>query len=113
MYDKNNVFYKILKSEIPADKIYEDEFVLSFYDIYPKSKIHALVIPKNLYRNFYDFMQRATSYEQNYFFSSIAKIVEILGIEKSGFRLISNTGVDAHQEVDHFHVHILGGAPIG
>ncbi len=50
-YDNNNIFAKILRGEVPCDKIYEDEYVLSFYDVNPQKKIHALVIPKGKYTN--------------------------------------------------------------
>ena len=62
-YDDNNVFAKILRGEIPCKKIYEDEFVLSFYDINPQKKIHALVIPKGKYIDLDDFSKNASSEE--------------------------------------------------
>ena len=62
-YDKNNIFAKILRGEIPCKKIYEDKFVLSFYDVNPQKKIHALVIPKGKYVNLDDFTINASSEE--------------------------------------------------
>ena len=62
-YDDNNIFAKILRGEIPCKKIYEDKFILSFYDINPQKKIHALVIPKGKYLDLDDFSQNATNEE--------------------------------------------------
>ena len=62
-YDNNNIFAKILRGEIPCDKIYEDDFVLSFYDINPQKKIHALVIPKGKYIDLDDFICNASKDE--------------------------------------------------
>ncbi|MDR1361848.1 MAG: HIT domain-containing protein [Holosporaceae bacterium] len=109
MYDKNNVFYKILQSEIPAKKIYEDELVLSFYDINPACRVHAIVIPKKSYVDFHNFVKTATSDEVGHFFAAVAKVADMLEISNSGYRIVSNVGEDSGQEVPHFHVHILGG----
>ncbi|MDR2107498.1 MAG: histidine triad nucleotide-binding protein [Holosporaceae bacterium] len=109
MYDKNNIFHKILRSEIPAKIIYEDDTVLSFHDINPVSKIHALVITKGLYSDFPDFIARASAEEVKHFFAAVAKVAEILGVSESGYRILSNAGPDSGQEVPHFHLHILGG----
>jgi diadenosine tetraphosphate (Ap4A) HIT family hydrolase len=109
MYNKENVFYKILKSEIPARIIYENDVALSFYDIRPLKKIHALVITKNLYSNFEDFTANASGQEMKDFFIAVSKVAEMLGVSNTGYRVLSNNGPDAGQEVEHFHVHILGG----
>lgn len=112
MYNKNNIFYKILKSEIPCNKIFENEVCLAFYDVNPQCKIHALVITKGLYQNFGDFVINANEKEIKAFMESVKKVVDILGITDSGYRILTNTGRDAGQEVKHFHVHILGGEKI-
>lgn len=109
MYNKDNVFYKILASEIPAKKIYENDVALAFYDINPICKIHALVITKGLYRNFSEFATAVSAAEIQKFAETITKVVEILGIAETGYRLVTNTGENSGQEVEHFHVHILGG----
>jgi diadenosine tetraphosphate (Ap4A) HIT family hydrolase len=103
------VFYKILQFEIPAKKIYENDVALAFYDINPICKIHALVITKGLYKNFSEFVTAAPAEEVKTFFTTIAKVAEILGIVESGYRLVSNLGSDSGQKVEHFHFHILGG----
>ena len=108
-YDTNNVFAKILRKEIPNKTVYEDEYVLAFYDINPKAKIHVLVIPKGSYIDFQDFIQHATESEKTGFFNGILKTVHTLNLEQSGYRMIFNTGKDSGQEVPHLHAHILAG----
>lgn len=112
MYNKDNVFFKIINKEISANIIYENDTVIAFNDINPKSKIHILVITKNLYTDFSDFVQNATDQEIQKFNRSINKVIQKLKLDKTGYRLISNMGSDAKQEVPHFHVHILGGEPL-
>ena len=118
-YDKNNIFAKILRGEIPlkqSEKIYEDEFVLSFYDINPKKKVHALVIPKGEYINLDDFSKRASEKEIVGLIKGINKVAEKLGISingGAGYRVIANIGEDGGQEVPHLHFHLLGGEKIG
>ena len=118
-YDKNNIFAKILRGEIPLkdnEKIYEDEFVLSFYDINPKKKIHALVIPKGEYINLDDFSKRASEKEIVGLIKGINKAAEKLGISinsGAGYRAIANIGEDGGQEVPHLHFHLLGGEKVG
>ena len=118
-YDKNNIFAKILRGEIPlkqSEKIYEDEFVLSFYDINPKKKVHALVIPKGVYINLDDFSKRASEKEIVGLIKGINKVAEKLGISingGAGYRVIANIGEDGGQEVPHLHFHLLGGEKVG
>ena len=107
-YDTNNVFAKILRKEIPNKTVYEDEFVLAFYDIAPKAKIHVLVIPKGAYIDFQDFIEHASQTEQKGFFQGILMTAKTLNLT-NGHRLVINTGKDSGQEVPHFHVHILAG----
>jgi len=113
-YDNNNIFAKILRNEIPCDKVYEDEYVLAFRDINPKTTIHVLVIPKGAYQDFDDFSRKASAEEMARFFKAVATIArDQLGPDQDGYRLIANTGANGGQEVPHFHVHILGGEPVG
>jgi len=112
-YDKNNIFAKIIRGEIKAQKIYEDDHVLAFNDISKASPIHALVIPKGEYENFSDFNNKASDLEISYFFKKVAEISRNLDLDNSGFRIITNNGSDAHQTVKHFHVHILAGKKLG
>ena len=115
-YEDNNIFAKILRGEIPCKKIYEDEFVLSFYDINPQKKIHALVIPKGKYIDLDDFCKNASSNEMVGVFKGIEAVAKKLSISNDkgkGYRALTNIGSDGGQEVPHLHVHILGGEPIG
>ncbi len=112
-YDPNNVFAKILRHEIPAKVIYEDAHVLAFYDAFPKTKQHAIIIPKGEYTSAYAFSQQASAEEQSAFWQAIHKVVDALGLANSGFRLLANHGADAHQEVPHFHMHVCGGQDLG
>ena len=112
-YDDNNIFAKILRGEIPCDKIYEDDHVLAFKDINPQAPVHVLVIPKGAYETMADFGSNASEAEIVAFYRAVSKISEDLGVAENGFRAISNVGSDGCQEVPHFHMHILAGAKIG
>jgi histidine triad (HIT) family protein len=112
-YDKNNIFAKIIRGEIPANKVYEDEKVLAFHDISRAAPTHVLVIPKGEFVNFSDFTSKASAEEISNFFKKVSEIAKLLKAEESGFRLISNIGSNAHQTVPHFHVHILAGKKLG
>ena len=112
-YDDNNIFAKILRGEIPCKKIYEDKFVLSFYDINPQKKIHALVIPKGEYIDLDDFNKRASDKEIVELYKAVSHVSNLLGVSKNGYRVLSNIGSDGGQEVPHLHFHIFGGEKIG
>jgi len=112
-YDDQNIFAKILRGEIPCDKVYEDDYVLAFNDIGPKAPVHILVIPKGAYVSIEDFGAHASAEEIQGFFAAVAKITSEHGLSENGYRSIANTGDHGGQEVAHFHLHILGGAPIG
>jgi len=112
-YDRNNVFAKILRGEIPCQKVLEDAHVLAFRDIKPQAPAHVLVIPKGKYISIADFGAKASPEEITGFFRAVAHIAKQVGVEDTGYRLISNAGPDSHQEVPHFHVHILGGRKLG
>ena len=113
MYDNNNIFSKIIDGKIPCKKIYEDKHVLFFEDINPVSKVHILGIPKVKCVDFSDFVLNYDQTTVANFFQKIDVVIEKLGIRDSGYRIISNSGVDGGQEVPHFHIHILGGEKIG
>jgi diadenosine tetraphosphate (Ap4A) HIT family hydrolase len=112
-YDSDNIFAKIIRGEIPSKKVYEDDHVLAFHDAFPKAKVHVLVVPKGEYSSFDDFMSRANSKEIEAFFKTVGKIARDLGLYEEGYRLLVNHRVHAGQEVFHFHMHILGGEPLG
>lgn len=108
-YDINNPFAKIIRGELPADKVYEDDNIIAFYDIAPVAPIHVVVISKKHAKNYLEFIETSSSEEISHFFSKINHIVDILGLTKNGFRLVSNTGKEGGQSVPHFHMHIIGG----
>ena len=115
-YDKNNIFAKILRGEIPCNKIYEDEFVLSFHDINPQKKIHALVIPKGKYINLDDFSLNASPEEMVGLIKGINIVANKLGISTEvgeGYRALANISDDGGQEVPHLHFHLFGGEKVG
>lgn len=113
MYDNQNIFAKIIQGKIPAEKVYEDEKVLAFHDINPQAPVHILVIPKKKVISFHDFTEEGSPDEIAYFFKKIQEITEQQGLDADGYRLITNHGTHAGQEVPHFHVHILGGKKLG
>lgn len=111
MYDKNNVFAKIVRGEIPSKKVFENEYAMSFYDVNPMSEKHVLVVPKGEYENVLDFVRNATPDEQAGFWACFAKTAEMLGINGE-FNIFANAGVDAplfDQSVFHFHLHLIAG----
>ncbi len=111
-YDPGNVFARILRGEIPNKTVFENEHALAFHDVRPQAPVHVLVIPKGPYLDLLDFAANATAVEQAGFLAAVAEVCRIAGVE-DGFRAIANSGPNAHQEVPHFHVHILGGRPLG
>ena len=112
-YDPANVFARILRGEIPARRVHEDEFALAFHDIAPQAPVHVLVIPKGAYVSNADFTANATEAEIAGFWRAVGKVARDLGLEEGGYRILSNMGEDGGQEVPHFHVHIFGGRRIG
>ncbi|MEM7617014.1 MAG: HIT domain-containing protein [Pseudomonadota bacterium] len=113
-YDTNNIFAKIINKEIPAEIIYEDDDVIAFNDIAPAAPIHVLVIPKQNYCSFNDFMAQPDTEKIAIFFQKIRMIAnDILKINETGYRLITNHGTNASQTVFHFHVHIISGKRLG
>ena len=115
-YDNNNIFAKILRGEIPCKKIYEDDFVLSFYDINPQKKIHVLVIPKGKYIDLDDFSEKATSEEIVGLLKGINTVAKKLGVSVDigkGYRALTNISDHGGQEVPHLHFHLFGGERVG
>jgi histidine triad (HIT) family protein len=112
-YDRNNVFARILRGEIPCNKVYEDEHVLAFHDINPQAPTHVLVIPKGEYVSLDDFAEKASAAEFAALVRALGRIAREQGVAESGYRILANTGAAAHQEVPHFHVHLFGGRDLG
>ena len=112
-YERNNIFARILRGEIPCNKVYEDAHVLAFHDISLQSPTHVLVIPKGEYVSFDDFSQNASAEEIAALVRAVGRIAREQGVAESGYRILANTGPAAHQEVQHFHVHLFGGRDLG
>jgi len=112
-YDTENIFAKILRGEIPCDKVYEDDTVLAFRDINPQAPVHLLVIPKGSYESLDDFSDNASDAEIVGFFRAVGTVAREAGAVDAGYRFLANNGPDAHQEVAHFHVHVFAGRDLG
>ncbi len=111
-YDPQNVFARILRGEIPCKKVHETAHTLSFHDIAPQADVHVMLIPKGPYVSMDHFARDASAEEQLDFFKAFSELCDMLPVEK-GFRAIANSREHSHQEVPHFHLHILGGHPLG
>lgn len=112
-YDPTNIFARILRGEIPAKTVYEDEFALAFHDIAPQAPVHVLVIPRGAYVSWADFSANAGDAEIAGFVRAVGTVARQLGLDEPGYRLLANAGPHSHQEVPHLHVHIFGGRPLG
>jgi diadenosine tetraphosphate (Ap4A) HIT family hydrolase len=112
-YDDANIFARILRGEIPAKKVFEDEHALAFHDIAPQAPVHVLVIPKGRYVSVADFATGATAEEIAGFWRAVARVAKDLGLEAPGYRVLMNMGADGGQEVPHYHVHLFGGRALG
>lgn len=112
-YDDSNIFARILRGEIPAKPVYQDDYAMAFYDIAPKAPVHVLVIPKGKYVSIADFGAYASPEEITGFYRAVSKIAADLDLVTGGFRSIANTGLNGGQEVPHFHIHLLGGHAMG
>jgi histidine triad (HIT) family protein len=112
-YDRTNVFARILRGEIPCTKVFEDEHVLAFRDINPQAPMHVVVIPKGEYVSVDDFSQQGSAAEHAAFLRAIGLIAKQEGVAGGGYRIIANHGKAAHQDVPHFHLHIVGGRDLG
>ena len=113
VYDSNNVFAKILRGEAKAKVVYENEHVLCFEDIFPKSKVHILIIPKNEYSDIYEFSKNASIQEKESIFLAFEVLIDLFRLDKKGCRIITNPRSDGRQEVMHLHFHFLGGQDVG
>src|SRR3954447_8851922 len=112
-YDDNNIFARILRGELPANKVYEDEHVLAFHDINPLAPVHILVIPKGAYVSWDDFSRKASDAEMAALVRATGNIAREAGLVEAGYRVLANTGSNAGQDVPHLHLHIFAGRPLG
>lgn len=106
------IFCKIIKGEIPSNKVYEDDEILAFYDINPATPIHILVIPKK-HIDCIAHLNKEDEALVGKIYGVINKIAEEKGFKEQGFRVIVNSGKDGGQEVMHLHFHILAGRKLG
>ncbi|MBF0152793.1 MAG: histidine triad nucleotide-binding protein [Magnetococcales bacterium] len=106
------IFCKIARKEIPSQIVYEDDWVVAFYDINPQVPVHLLVIPRKHYASLDSFTE-ADREMAGHLLERTAHVARELGLAESGYRVSINTGTHGGQEVFHIHVHILGGRPIG
>ena len=112
-YDDQNVFARILRDEIPSRRVYEDEWAVAFHDVAPQAPVHILVIPRGRYVALADFLATAADAEIAGFFRAVGKVARDFGLERTGYRVLSNMGPHSGQEVPHLHVHLFGGGPLG
>lgn len=112
-YDDRNIFAKILRGEIPCDKVYEDDYAFAFRDINPQTPVHVLVVPKGRFVDMDDFTANASAEEIEGFFRALGRVARDLGCVEGGYRTLTNNGRDAHQEVPHLHFHIFAGKNLG
>ncbi len=112
-YDPGNIFARILRGEIPCNKVYEDDWALAFHDINPQAPLHVLVIPKGAYVSWDDFSAHAPAEEIAGFVRAVGAVAREAGLVEPGYRLLANIGQHGHQEVPHLHVHVFAGRPLG
>ena len=111
-YDENCIFCKIIKGEIPSNKVYEDDLCYAFRDINPQAPTHILVVPKTHITSCAE-IDDSNAALVGHIFTAIANIARQEGLTERGFRVISNSGKDAGQTVPHLHFHILAGKDMG
>ena len=112
-YDNNNIFAKILNKTLETNIILENQYAIAFNDIAPQAPIHILIIPKGNYIKYDDFLNKASKEEVYHFFELINQLVKKYNLEDAGYRLITNAGKNANQEVPHLHFHLLAGNNLG
>ena len=112
-YDRDNVFARVLRGEIPNKTVYEDEWALAFHDIAPQAPVHILVIPKGEYVSWDDFSAKASAEEIAGFVRAVGHVAREQGLVEPGHRLLVNIGQEGGQEIPHLHVHLFGGRPLG
>ncbi|MWP62881.1 HIT domain-containing protein [Gilliamella sp. Pas-s25] len=109
---QETIFSKIIRREIPADIVFQDDKVTAFRDISPQAPTHILIIPNKLIPTINDITEQDEML-LGHMVIVVAKIAKQEGIDESGYRLIMNCNKDAGQEVFHIHMHLLGGKNLG
>ncbi|CAM4479048.1 HIT domain-containing protein [Paenibacillus tarimensis] len=108
MIENSCVFCRIIDRQEPAQIIYEDDHVISFYGLHSVTNAHVLVVPKKHIRNVLDIKEEDQEYIMKIHLG-IQQVAKILNIDKTGFRVVTNTGVHGQQEIYHIHYHVIGG----
>ena len=112
-YDETNVFAKILRGELPGRKVYENEHAVVIHDINPLAPVHLLALPRGPYVSWDDFSAKASDAEMAGLTRAVGEAARIVEASTQGYRIVSNVGRRAGQEVPHLHLHIFGGQPLG
>jgi diadenosine tetraphosphate (Ap4A) HIT family hydrolase len=112
-YDDGNIFAKILRGELPGRTIYENEHAIVIHDINPLAPIHLLALPRGPYVSWDDFSATASDAEMASLTRAVGEAARIVEASTQGYRILSNVGRRAGQEVPHLHIHIFGGQPLG
>jgi histidine triad (HIT) family protein len=107
-----SIFTKIIKREIPADIVYEDDTTLAFRDINPQAPVHLLIIPKKHIATINDITEDDRELVGNLYYVA-AKLAKEMGFAEDGYRVVMNCGESAGQTVFHIHLHLLAGKPMG
>ena len=111
-YDDTNIFARILRGEVPAERVWEDEWAVAIRDLHPQAATHILVLPKGAWVSWDDFSARAPADEIAGFVRAVGEVARAAGLG-DGYRLLANVGRHGGQEVGHLHVHVVGGGPLG
>jgi histidine triad (HIT) family protein len=112
-YDDSNILARILRGELPCNKVHESEHALAIHDINPLAPIHVLVLPKGPYVSWDDFSAKASEAEIADFVRAVGEVGRMTGASAQGYRVMANIGKRGGQEIAHLHVHLFGGAPLG
>ena len=112
-YDDSNIFAKILRGEIPPNRVYEEEWAIAFHDINPQAEVHILDVPRGRYVSWDDFSAHAPAEEIAGFVRAVGHVARAHGLVEPGYRLLANIGRHGGQEVPHLHVHLFGGQFLG
>ena len=112
-YDDDNIFARILRGEVPCDKVHESDHALAFRDIAPKAPSHVLVIPKGRYETLHEFAEKGSDAELAGWVRAMAAVARAEGVTEGGYRATVNNGRHGNQEVPHLHAHIVGGRQLG
>ena len=112
-YNDDNIFAQIINKKLSTEIILENEHAIAFNDIAPQAPIHILIIPKGKYIKYDDFLNKASKDEIYHFFILINQLVKDYDLEHAGYRLTTNAGKNANQEVPHLHFHLLAGQNLG